>query len=515
MVGAVQALERARLGLDTASVPRRTTVAGLGLLCVLSLWLRTRVLGGGFWIDEGISVGIAHHPLTAIPHLLREDGSPPLYYLLLHVWIGAFGDGERATHALSLPPALACVPLGYWAARSIFGRTAGWICAALAALDPYLTYYGQETRMYTLVACLSIAAAAAFVHGVVRGRRRYLPLLVATLDLILYTHNWGLFLCLGLAAATAAVARDRWRPAALAGAATALLYVPWLPILLDQARHTGAPWTLPPSVHALVLGPGFVISGDAPLAALALAGGAGLAAVLRRRADPARAPALALLAAVGAAELTAWVFSQLTPAWASRYLAVLLGPLLLLAAAGLARAGRLGLVALALVVFLWAGYSAHDDKSNVRAIAHGVEPYLQPGDLVLSTHPEQVPVLRYYLGGGLRFATQLGAVRDPRVMDWRDALDRLRAVSVGRELEPLLASLRPGQHLVVVSPVFRDYRAWRAPWTRLVYDTSRVWTRTVAADPRLREVTTVGSDEVLEERNYWKPLQAAVYLRRE
>ena len=114
----------------------------------------------------------------------------------------------------------------------------------------------------------------------------------------------------------------------------------------------------------------------------------------------------------------------------------------------------------------------------------------------------------------LRYATQLGPVGDPRLMDWRDAVRRLRAVTVRRDLGPVLASVLPGGHLVVVSPVFRDYRAWEAPWTRLVYLTSQVWTRAIAADPRFRAEQTVTTDEILLERNFWKPLQAVVYVRR-
>ena len=41
----------------------------------------------GYWIDEGLSVGIADRPLTDIPGVLRQDGSPPLYYMLLHFWM--------------------------------------------------------------------------------------------------------------------------------------------------------------------------------------------------------------------------------------------------------------------------------------------------------------------------------------------------------------------------------------------------------------------------------------------
>jgi hypothetical protein len=36
------------------------------------------------------------------PGLLRQDGSPPLYYLLLHGWMALAGDGEAAARSLSL-----------------------------------------------------------------------------------------------------------------------------------------------------------------------------------------------------------------------------------------------------------------------------------------------------------------------------------------------------------------------------------------------------------------------------
>jgi mannosyltransferase len=494
--------------------PPWQSAALLIVLTGLSLWFRTRVIGAGFWIDEGISVGIAHHSFTSIPHLLRQDGAPPLYYLLLHVWMGWFGDSERATHSLSLIFALACIPLGYWVTRSLFGVVAGWVCAGLVAVDPYLTYYAQETRMYTMVACLSFVAAGAYVQGVLYGRRRYLFVLAVSLDLILYTHNWGLFLCIGFGVATLVYARDRLREAAIAGGVTLLLYAPWLPTLLDQSKHTGAPWAMVPSFHALLLAPGAVLSGDGPFMAFVLAGGAGLAAVVRVRSeDPARRTVLALAVVVGVTVLVAWLLSLFSPAWATRYFAVVVGPLLVIASAGLVRAGRIGLVALIAIGVLWSNYVLQDNKENAREIAHGLAPYVHPGELVISTQPEQVPVLRYYLGPGLRFGTTLGAVPDPQVMDWRDALSRLKKVTPATDLEPLLDTVKPGQDLIVISPVFRDYRAWEARWTRLVYLTSQVWTRDIARDPRFHQVAVIQTNEILQERNFFKPLQAVVYVR--
>ena len=67
---------------------------GIGLLLAVSILLRTRELDVGFWIDEGLSVGIADRPLDDIPGVLRQDGSPPLYYLLLSLWMDVFGSSE-------------------------------------------------------------------------------------------------------------------------------------------------------------------------------------------------------------------------------------------------------------------------------------------------------------------------------------------------------------------------------------------------------------------------------------
>src|SRR3954464_16106204 len=82
---------------------RPAVPAGLLALLALSLYLRTRELGIGFWIDEGLSVGISDRPLSAIPHALREDGSPPLYYVLLPLLLGLGGGPEGRGRPASPP----------------------------------------------------------------------------------------------------------------------------------------------------------------------------------------------------------------------------------------------------------------------------------------------------------------------------------------------------------------------------------------------------------------------------
>ncbi len=493
---------------------RRIAVpAFLIALTALSAFLRTRELNAGFWIDEGLSVGIAHHHWSSIPGLLRQDGSPPGYYLLLGLWIRLFGDGERATHTLSLLFGLVCIPAAYAAGRAVFDRKTGLICATLAAFDPFLTYYAQETRMYEVEALLSIVVAYAYVQGILRGRDGWAVVLVPALAAMVYVHNWALFLCVGLAAATVFCARRRLKRFALVAAGVALLYLPWVPIVLSQVQHTGAPWSTSPGFRDLVLAPGAVVNGDAVLVALVLVGGGGLLALAGRREDDERSIVLALATVIAVTVTLAWISSQVSPAWTTRYFAVVLGPVLLIGARGLARADRRGLAALAAILFLWAGYSVRDDKENARQITAGVSRFLRPGELVVSTHPEQVPVLRYYLGPGYRFATTMGPVPDPRVFDWRDAVGRLRASNMQARVDQTVAAVRPGAEFVVVSPVFRDYRAWNATWTHLVWEKSTAYTSALQQDPRVRLLHHVSTDEIALRHNYFKPLQAFVYRR--
>lgn len=471
--------------------------AGLAILLLGSLYLRTRGVHGQFWMDEGLSVGISSHPLFDIPGLLRQDGSPPLYYMGLHVWMSAFGDSETRTHALSVACALAAIPVGLWAGWSLWGRRAGWIAAVLAAVNPFLTSYGEETRMYALLSLLGIAATAAFLHAFVYGRRAYLPVFSVLLALMLYTHNWGLFFAAGAAIAWLGLLRDRaerpglLRDGLLSFGATGLLYVPWLPTLAFQVAHTGAPWSNKPRFGVPIQLAKGLLGGAGPAIALLLGGGLGLRALGASEDRPERRAAVALVAMAFVTLLIAWVLSQISPAWNVRYFGAVLGPVLLLAALGLSRAGALGIAALACaaVLSLRPMSYALQNKSNVRDAAAQVKADLRPGDLLIAGQPEQLPLVHYYLPGPYRWATTMGPAKDPRIMDWRDAVDHLDAARPATALEPLVARVPVGGHVLLVRPVTYGTKNWRPRWTTLVRRRSAQWGRALSSDPRFRLTT--------------------------
>ena len=507
-----RALSGARAGVAVLAL-------GVGGLVAVSLLLRTQHMGVGYWIDEGLSVGIADRSLLSIPGVLRQDGSPPLYYMLLSVWIGLVGStGESATHALSLLFAVLTIPAAFVAGRACFGPRAGWIAAALAAFNPFLTQYAQETRMYALVILLSTIATGAFVAALVLRRRAALPVLVVALTALLYTHNWGLFYAAALGTAwllLLALEPRGGRRSLLAEGAVAfggvlLLYAPWVPTLLFQAAHTGAPWSKRPGLEQLSLTPASLL-GPVAQVALLLAAGAGIAAILSpRRLDARARAALALIAVAVLTIVYAWAASQVSPAWAFRYLAVALPPFLLLCSLGLAHAGRLGLVGLALVLLMWSGSTGRPEKSNVRAVTDSLAPAVRPGDLVISTQPEQIPVLAHYLPDGLRWATVWGPVPDLGVTDWRDGVERLEASNPARDLTPLLDGLEPGRRLVLVQPTIYDLERWSAPWTALVRMRSEAWSRALSQDPRFRVSAIYPPSPFPEHPN---PVRATVLIK--
>ncbi len=506
-------LERPRIGAARPAL----AVAAFALLLAASAVVRTRAVSAPFWIDEGLTMGISAHGFLDIPGVLRVDGSPPLYYELLHGWIAIAGRSEAATHALSLVAALLVVPAGFWLARTAFGARAGWACAVLCALNPLLSTYAQETRMYSLVALLSMLAAGAFVLAFVHERRRFAWLHAGALAALLYTHNWGIFYAL-VAGATwigLVLAGGRGRSELLITGAIAfgvplLALAPWLPTLLFQSQHTGAPWSSQPSLAALPRALRKTLGGSSgALAGFIALATAAAALVQARRGRELRAAAVLLALTVGTL-VVAWGFSQHSPAWASRYLTILLGPALLLVALGVARAGVAGAVAIAIVAVAWwslPSYHAVADKSNVKSVAASVAPQLRPGDLVVGAQPESVPVLRYYLGPRLRYANELGPLRDPGVMDWRNALARLRVAKPSTVIA-LADALPPRARIALVRPVTRA-GGWRARWTHLVKLQSRALARAFASDSALRLVGSVKPGH----RGALSTVRAAVYER--
>ena len=167
-------------------------VGVVGLL-VVGVVLRF-VTRSPMWLDEALSVNIARLPLGDIPEALRHDGHPPLYYFLLHVWMDVFGEGDVAVRALSGLWGLALIPLTWFAGRRLGGERVAWIATLLVAVSPFAIRYSTETRMYSMVMVLVLAACLIGQDALRDPKPWRLAVLAVLVGALLLSHYWSMYL---------------------------------------------------------------------------------------------------------------------------------------------------------------------------------------------------------------------------------------------------------------------------------------------------------------------------------
>lgn len=399
------------------------------------------------WLDEAQSVAIAQLPLDHLFGALRQDGSPPLYYLLLHGWIAAFGTSAAAVRSLSTVLALAALPLAWLAAWQLTRRkSVAWSALLLLAASPFAIRYATETRMYALEMLLALLGVLALLA--VRRRPGPLPVLALALvtGLLALTHYWALYLIavVGVSALWYAVRgpdRDPARRALLGLALGGLLFVPWLPTLLYQSAHTGTPWAGLPhwsnvvdTVGGWAQGSGYLVLGYWALAVLGVFGRSESTRRLLLEL-PARPLGRLLAVATGATLLVAVVAGMLLhSAYSARYSAFVLAPFLLLTALGadiLAPRARHAAIAVVAVLGLIVGApSMWTPRSSAAQVARILRAHAASDDLVVYCPDQLGPPVSRLLSDQLRQVVY-PSFGSPERIDWVDYARRNRSSNPG------------------------------------------------------------------------------------
>ena len=182
-------------------------------------------------------------PGRVVRAVLLSDTSPPLYYLLLNLWIRVFGTGDAALRLFSVWWAVLSLPLLWLVGRHIGGDRTAWSACLLFACSPVAFSYSVEGRMYSLLWCLGLALAWSTIRLADGDRRWPAALWVLAGVAGLLTHYFFAFVwlaCLAWLWIEAGPALRR-RVAALAGA-TLLAVLPWylqVPASLARWRVSG------------------------------------------------------------------------------------------------------------------------------------------------------------------------------------------------------------------------------------------------------------------------------------
>ena len=224
----------------------------LALLTVTGLAFAVRVLaldGQSLWRDEIDAIRFASGPLAELLGMFSQPGqNGPLYYLLLRPWLGVAGESAFAVRFFSLSFGLLTVPLLYQLGRRLFPRwpQVALLVALLATLSPYLVWYSQEGKMYSLVVCLIVLSMERYLAALERGGWGRWLAYVAFTSAAFYVHLLAaLIVPVQMVVFVLVGRRDgyrRWKPWLFSLAALTLPYLPllaWQMPLLFQKAVTG------------------------------------------------------------------------------------------------------------------------------------------------------------------------------------------------------------------------------------------------------------------------------------
>jgi hypothetical protein len=380
------------------------------LVFAAALALRCFRAGEPLWHDEAYSFHLARLSWPDLIDQLRAESTPPLYYLLLKLWIAVFGDSEIALRSLSALCSAATAGLACAFGSRFLSQRVGWCFGLLLAVDPSAFYYGREARMYALwelLALLGLWGAVWFARDSSRGG---LVLAAVAQLLACFTHNVALFGVASTALATLLFlegrrARATW---SLVHAGVGLLYLPWFFVVLSQLaqqsvvlawftphwQDQSALWHVADSIAALTTGafPNWMglsspWSARLPSAAVALLLAASAAFALRRE----RVARIFALSALGFVLLCVAYSAAVQPIFIpGRTDRALLAPLLFLVAvhvdlepgrrARTAGVAAWGLLCLALLLYQYGAAP----KSAAAPVWAALGESVQPGDVVVS-----------------------------------------------------------------------------------------------------------------------------------
>ncbi len=196
-----------------------------------------RLAGQSLWRDEVDAILFSSWSMPdLLTGLFKVGHNGPLYFLGLSFWRVLVGNSEYAVRYPSVILGVLAVPLGYIVGRKLGGtRRIAILMTLLLATSPYLIWYSQEAKMYTLLTALVLLAIFAWFQALTGRGRRWWVLFAVVTTLTFYTHILAP-LMLGVYSMMTLLYRTEWRRQWRGWLVSmAFLTLPYLPLAWWQA----------------------------------------------------------------------------------------------------------------------------------------------------------------------------------------------------------------------------------------------------------------------------------------
>jgi uncharacterized membrane protein len=228
----------------------------LAVIGLIAAALRVTLLGQhSLWFDEAYVYRVTQASWPGLFAQLRaQDAHPPLYYVLMKLWVRVAGDSEVAMRAPSVCFSVATVGLTYALARRVTSDRVALLAALIVAVSPIEIMSGQEARMYPLLGMLALLSTLLLFESVERGGIPRWTGYAITASAMAYTHYLGVVVLCGHGLWVIGFERRNLARWALAAVAVLISFLPWVPSFWTQAVNGhGWAWYRPP-VGATAIG---------------------------------------------------------------------------------------------------------------------------------------------------------------------------------------------------------------------------------------------------------------------
>jgi len=149
--------------------------------------------GQSLRLDESQSLWQSGHTPIKIINLIAQDVHVPLYHMMLHFWQIIFGSGVAVARRLSLIFFILSIPAMYMFGKSAYDKHIGLFASVLLSISAFMNWYGNETRMYSLLVLVTILNQYFFMKLFTKpDRDSWLGFFITCLFGI-YTHYFFFF----------------------------------------------------------------------------------------------------------------------------------------------------------------------------------------------------------------------------------------------------------------------------------------------------------------------------------
>ena len=197
-------------------------------------------------IDEAYTALAAGGNFGTILTSVKAASTPPLFFYLLRGWQELFGSNPVALRLLSVLMGLLSLTAIYYLTRSMLGTSAARWSAVFMVVSPLWLFRARDVRMYALAALLVILAIGILYRALYRNRPLDWILVALVLVAGCYTHSVFIFVTpIALLPFVIRRLKDRRLPSLLSFALAVALWLPWLPLILEQSRTPALDWIAP------------------------------------------------------------------------------------------------------------------------------------------------------------------------------------------------------------------------------------------------------------------------------